>query len=320
MFQKVIQKMVPKFQSSRVFLRKRKNEVIKSVQKKSKNSPKKVPKKCQKKSQKSPKKVSKKVLKKGPKKSQKKGQKKDQKRSLFLRHFWCQKLDKKGTHFWLDLTWGWPPQVMRDLWGTWPYFLGRHLVCADGNVWTCVTIACAQKRDVDWAHRTLPPNFWHLNRNPSIPHGVVLNYLLLELDFGVTFFRCKLILIFFCHFFFLTLFFFDVFFLTLFFIHLLIFFWVLFLSLFLSLFLTFFCHFFWHFFCHFFCHFFLTILFTLVFSRHVFFPGQIFWGFHTTRRGKSNNPIDILAEFQSIQNYSHLCRDQKLECSDPLSY
>ena len=44
--QKVIQKMVPKFKSNRVFLRKRKNEVIKSGQKMSQKSVK----KCQKKS------------------------------------------------------------------------------------------------------------------------------------------------------------------------------------------------------------------------------------------------------------------------------
>ena len=80
--------MVPKFKSSRVLLRKRKNEVLKSARKMSQKSAKKGAKK-------SPKKVSKKV----PKKSQKKCQKKDQKMLLFLRHFWSHKLDESSTYF-----------------------------------------------------------------------------------------------------------------------------------------------------------------------------------------------------------------------------
>ena len=84
--------MVPKFKSNRVFLRKRKNEVLKSGQKMSQKSVKKSTKKVTKN-------VTKKVTKKSQKKCQKMDQKKDPKMSLFLRHFWCHKLDKKGTHF-----------------------------------------------------------------------------------------------------------------------------------------------------------------------------------------------------------------------------
>ena len=58
--------MVPKFQSKRVFLRKRKNEILKSGQKSYKKVSKNVPKKCQKMSQKSVKKGAKTEPKKVP--------------------------------------------------------------------------------------------------------------------------------------------------------------------------------------------------------------------------------------------------------------